>query len=305
MNMSGTDKESPRHDSAGAGQLFVVATPIGHLDDITVRAKRVLMSADIVLAEDTRVTKTLLSHIGAAPTQLVSANQYKEAALAQSLCDWLAQGKQVAFVSDAGTPGIADPGAVSVNAARARGFNVVPIPGPSALASIMSVAGVAHGKVLFDGFLPSASGARSKRLESLLAVARLNVAVVFFEAPHRVVDCCAAIAHVWGSAARIVIGRELTKKFEEIVALPISETAAWFAANDNRQRGEFVLLVHLPEQPQSDATQQAQQDQMMAWLNELVPALGTNAAAKLVSKVMGVSKATAYQAALLLQSDTN
>jgi 16S rRNA (cytidine1402-2'-O)-methyltransferase len=301
--MSSTEKDLTPHDNVSAGQLFMVATPIGHLDDLTLRAIRILKTVDVVLAEDTRVTKTLLTHIGAAPAVLASANQYKEAALAESVCAWLSQGKQVAFVSDAGTPGIADPGAITVNAARAAGYTVVPIPGASALSSIMSVAGMVHGKVMFEGFLPSNNGARSKRLAALLSVARLNAAVVLFEAPHRIVDSCQAIAQVWGAHTQIVIGRELTKKFEETAAMPITQAGAWLAANENRTRGEFVLLIYLPAQVERDPTEQVQQDAMQQWLQELVPAIGTNQAAKIVSKVLGVSKSIAYEAALKVGSD--
>jgi 16S rRNA (cytidine1402-2'-O)-methyltransferase len=301
--MSSTEKDRTIHHNVSAGQLFMVATPIGHLDDLTLRAISILKTVDVVLAEDTRVTKTLLTHIGAAPAVLASANQYKEAALAESVCAWLAQGKQVAFVSDAGTPGVADPGAITVNAARAAGYSVVPIPGASALSSIMSIAGLTHGKVLFEGFLPSNHGARNKRLEALLAATRLNAAVVLFEAPHRIVETCQAIAQVWGQNAQIVIGRELTKKFEETASLPIAQATAWLAANDNRTRGEFVLLIHLPIEPEQDPAEQAKQEAMQQWLKELVPTMGTNQAAKAVSKVLGVSKAVAYEAALTIKSD--
>jgi 16S rRNA (cytidine1402-2'-O)-methyltransferase len=300
--MSSSDITQLPNDSNQPGQLFMVATPIGHLDDLTLRAIQILKTADVVLAEDTRVTKTLLNHIGAAPGILASANQYKEAALAQSVCEWLSQGKQVAFVSDAGTPGIADPGAITVNAARAGGFTVVPVPGASALASIMSVAGLTHGKVMFEGFLPSNNGARTRRLEALLLVARLNCAVALFEAPHRIIDSCQAIAAVWGDTTQIVIGRELTKKFEEVAAMPIGNVAAWLTAHEHRARGEFVVLISLPEKEELLADDQVQLDLMMKWLKELVPVVGTNQAAKLVSKILGVTKAVAYEAALSIST---
>ncbi len=279
----------------------MVATPIGHLDDLTARAISILKTADVILAEDTRITKTLLTHIGAAPAVLASANQYKEAALAQSVCQWLGDGKQVAFVSDAGTPGIADPGAQTVRAAREAGFSVIPVPGASALASIVSVAGLAHSRVFFEGFLPSSSGARQKRLTALLALARANTAVVLFEAPHRIIECCAAIASVWGNQATVVIGRELTKKFEEIASMPVGEVGTWLTVHEHRARGEFSLVIYLPQLPETDAEAQALNDTMLLWLTELVPLLGTNQAAKTVSKVLGMSKSVAYEAAIALQ----
>jgi 16S rRNA (cytidine1402-2'-O)-methyltransferase len=206
----------------GGAELFVVATPIGNLEDITLRALRVLRDADVVAAEDTRIASRLLSHHGVAQRP-VSLHQHNEKAMAGRVLGWLGEGKRVALVTDAGTPGISDPGALVVEQARAAGHRVTPIPGPSALAAALSVAGLVSGQILFSGFLPSSREARRK---AIAALSRMPHTLVFYEAPHRVVQAVEDLAAGLEGDRRIVLARELTKLFESVHACPLGEAAA-------------------------------------------------------------------------------
>ena len=219
--------------------LYVVATPIGNLADITLRALDVLKRVDAVAAEDTRVTVRLLKHYGVnAP--LIVVHEHNERHAAQKIVQMLAQGKSVALVSDAGTPAISDPGALAVAAVRDAGYPVVPLPGPNAALCALSAAGVAAPHFLFCGFLPQHASARRRELAALKALPFL---LVFYEAPHRVVASVADMAAVLGAERAVTIARELTKLFETIHACRLGEAAAWFADDPNRVKGEFVLLV--------------------------------------------------------------
>jgi len=227
-------------------RLYVVATPIGHLDDLGPRAARTLREVDVVAAEDTRVTRVLLRHAGSA-APLISARAHNEAQAAQRIVALLADGKSVALVSDAGTPAISDPGARVVAAVHAAGYPVVPIPGPSALAALLSAAGLDEGPILFEGFLPARARARRDRLGTLAqAAATAGAALVFYEAPHRIDALLADLAGVFGATRRLVIGRELTKVFEEVAVMPLGEAPGWLDARPQRRRGEFVLALDRP-----------------------------------------------------------
>ena len=216
----------------------MVATPIGNLADISQRALDVLRSADAIFAEDTRVTRALLAHhaIGARPRALHAHN---EARAASAILDALAAGDDVARVSDAGTPGISDPGAHVVQLARRAGAQVVPIPGPSALAAALSVSGT-QGPFAFVGFLPAKRAARRRALEDWREFPH---ALVIYEAPHRILECVEDLAGVLGGDREIVIARELTKMFESVHACSLADAHEWLARDPNRQRGEFVLIV--------------------------------------------------------------
>jgi len=222
--------------------LYVVATPIGNLADITLRALEVLRAADLVACEDTRHARRLLDHHGIRAATL-AVHEHNEAAAAQRLIAALAAGQRVALVSDAGTPGISDPGARAVAAVRAAGYPVVPLPGANAMATALSAAGLADERFLFAGFLPAKTAARHKAIEALRAV---EAALVFYEAPHRIGDTLADLAELLEPERTLVVARELTKLFEQIVAMPIGQGPAWLAADENRRRGEFVLLVSGP-----------------------------------------------------------
>jgi len=225
--------------SEGAGKLYVVATPIGNLGDISARALAVLAQADLVAAEDTRTTGHLLAHHGIA-AKLVALHEHNEMQRAAELVARIKAGKTIALVSDAGTPGISDPGALLVAQAREAGIVVCPIPGANAAIAAMSAAGLTAPHFLFYGFLPVKSAARRTALETLR---ELPYALVFYEAPHRVTECVAELAAVLGGEREIVIARELTKLFESIHRCRLDQAGAWLAADANRQRGEFVLIV--------------------------------------------------------------
>jgi len=274
--------------------LYVVATPIGNLGDMTLRALEVLRGVDRIACEDTRHSRPLLQHHGIS-TPLFAVHQHNEAASAERIVEALQQGERIALISDAGTPGISDPGAMVVAAVRAAGLSVVPIPGPSALACALSASGLPPGPVTFAGFLPAKAAARRKALGDLAA---LPGALVFYEAPHRVVESVADMANVLGGERRCLVARELTKRFETLHRLPLSEAAAWLEADPDRQRGEFVLLVEpAPEQ----ATDAAAADGLMRVLLEELP---PNQAARLAAKATGIERQTLYRRALELKPET-
>lgn len=216
----------------------MVATPIGNLGDITRRALETLESVDIVAAEDTRVTRGLLAHYGIA-ARLVALHAHSERSGAQKVVAWIAEGKSVAFASDAGTPGVSDPGALLAAAVRAAGMPVIPIPGPSALTTALSAAGIVAEGVVFAGFLPVKGAARRERLAALTAG---PWAIALFEAPHRIAATLGDLHEALGDRD-VVIARELTKKFETIARMPLATARAWVEADDDRRRGEFVLVV--------------------------------------------------------------
>jgi 16S rRNA (cytidine1402-2'-O)-methyltransferase len=218
--------------------LYVVATPIGNLGDITGRALEVLRGATRVAAEDTRNTRGLLSHFGI-EADLVALHAHNERGAAEKVVEWIAAGQSVALVSDAGTPGINDPGALVVARVREAGLLVFAVPGPSALTAALSASGLTFDGVVFAGFLP-AKGAERK--EKLAALAAGPWAIALFEAPHRVVDTVRDLHAVLGERD-LVVAREITKKFETISRVALGEAGDWLEADDDRRRGEFVLLV--------------------------------------------------------------
>ena len=219
-----------------AGVLYVVATPIGNLEDITLRALRVLKEADLIAAEDTRHTRKLLSHYGVA-TPLTSYYDQIETSKAPALIAQLQTGKTIALVSDAGTPGIADPGYRLVKGAAESGIAVVPIPGPSTLTALLSVGGLPTDRFAFEGFLPAKGSQRRKALQHLKHEERT---LVFFESPHRLCDLLADLEEVCGDR-QVVIGRELTKMFEEMLRGTVSELRARLQGRE--VKGEVALLV--------------------------------------------------------------
>ena len=218
------------------GTLYVVATPIGNLEDVTLRALRVLKEVGLIACEDTRRTRTLLSHFGI-HVPVTSYFEHNKLTKGPAILRALSEGKSVALVTDAGTPGISDPGFLLVQAARAAGVPVVPVPGPSAVIAALSAAGVPADRFVFDGFLPVKPGRRLHRLEALRD---LEMTVVCYESPHRVLASLEAIAQVFGDR-EIVAAREMTKQFEEIVRGTARQLAERFAAG--RVRGEFTLII--------------------------------------------------------------
>lgn len=221
------------------GALYVVATPIGHLGDLSTRATRVLAEVDGVAAEDTRVTAPLLARIGSR-ARIFAAHQHNEATVADRIVAMLAEAKSVALVTDAGTPGVSDPGARIVSAVLAAGRRVIPVPGPSALTALASASGLIEGAFRFEGFLPSRPRQRAERLRSL---ASLDCPVVLFESPHRIEATLTAIVEQLGGERWLVLGRELTKKFEEIHRCLSADALTWLHADTMRLKGEYGLIV--------------------------------------------------------------
>jgi len=235
------------------GTLYVVATPIGHLSDLGARAAEVLRSVDVVAAEDTRTSRVLLERVGSHARPL-AAHRHNEREAGEKIAALLAQGRRVALVTDAGTPAVSDPGARIVAMALRAGFRVVPIPGPSAPIALLSACGLVEGPFHFEGFLPTRTRARDARLAVL---ARMPHAFVLFEAPHRITQTVPAIAAACGDARWIALGRELTKRFEEIHVCRAGEAAAWLAADPNRERGEYVLVIAAPDHDPERADESA------------------------------------------------
>ena len=275
---------------AAGGTLYVVATPLGNLRDVTLRAQDVLATADVVAAEDTRVTMVLLRHYGIAtrPLSLHEHNESRRAAHVEAL---LRAGKSVALVSDAGTPAVSDPGARLVAAIRGAGLPVVPIPGANAAVAAISVAGLDAERFAFLGFLPTTPKARDTLL---LSVARLPFALVVYEAPHRVVRTIGALAEALGGERAVVIAREITKKFETIVRMPLAEAAAWLDADPNRRRGEFVLVVDGPpgSAPADDAA--AAPIDIDRLLRALAEELPPTRAARVAAEATGLARDVLY-----------
>jgi 16S rRNA (cytidine1402-2'-O)-methyltransferase len=283
--------ESPHHTRLPPA-LYVVATPIGNLGDITLRALDTLKSVDRVAAEDTRVSGHLLAHFNIS-RPLVSIREHNERVAADKVIAWIAAGEAVAYVSDAGTPAVSDPGARLVAAVRAAGLTVVPVPGVSAVTTALSAAGLESGQWLFHGFLPPKTGARKAQLQTLAA---LPSALVFYEAPHRIEETLADMAAVLDSTRQVTLARELTKRFESIVTLPLREASGWLAADPNHVRGEFVVIVHPPAAAVATVDAEA-----MRVLDVLLGALPPTLAAKLASQITGRSKAELYKMTLALK----
>ena len=279
---------------ARPGALHIVATPIGNLRDLGFRALDVLRSADLVAAEDTRTSQALLAAYGI-QAKMVALHEHNEAAGATRLVAEMQAGKSVAYISDAGTPGISDPGAKLVQAAREAGLPVVPVPGPSAAAAALSVAGL-EGPWLFVGFLPAKAAARRKALAEL---APLPHALVFYEAPHRVEECVDDLLAVLGGERTLLFGRELTKRFEQLHACPLAEAPAWLAEDENHRRGEFVLVVSPPARVESEDQTEARRV-----LEILLEELPLKQAAHLAAKLTGGRKNALYDLALELKKDT-
>jgi 16S rRNA (cytidine1402-2'-O)-methyltransferase len=270
--------------------LYVVATPIGNLGDITRRALDTLESADVVAAEDTRVTRGLLSHFGIA-AKPVALHAHNERSGAARVIEWIRAGKSVAFVSDAGTPAVSDPGALLVAAVRAAGLPVFPVPGASALTAALSAAGIVADGVVFAGFLPAKGAERRERLAQLAAG---PWAIALFEAPHRVAQTLADL-HASLGERDVVIAREITKKFETIARVPLSGARAWVEADPDRRRGEFVLVV---EGRPVDATPAIDPRALLELLLKDMP---VKSAVALAVKLTGAKRNELYRLALELK----
>lgn len=273
--------------------LYVVATPIGNVADITLRALHVLGLVDRIAAEDTRNTGQLLSRYGISKP-LVAVHQHNEREAARRIIEHLQAGERVAYVSDAGTPGISDPGAKLVDAVREAGFAVVPLPGASALATALSVAGDWVASFSFIGFLPPKA---KQRAAALAPLAKHPHAMVFYEAPHRIVETVQALADAFGGERRLLIGRELTKLHEALHRCTLAEGPGWLEEDANRQRGEFVLVV---EGAPADTEGEHDHD---ALLGLLLEELSVSSATRIAATLTGASRNALYTRALALKKE--
>lgn len=276
-----------------AAALYVVATPIGNVADITLRALHVLGLVDRIAAEDTRNTGQLLARYGISKP-LIAVHQHNERDAALRVVEHLHAGERVAYVSDAGTPGISDPGAKLVDAARDAGFQVIPLPGASALATALSAAGDWAATFSFLGFLPPKA---KQRTAAVQALASQPHALVFYEAPHRIVETVQALADTLGGARKLLIARELTKLHEALHRCTLAEGPAWLAGDPNRQRGEFVLVV---EGAQVEVAGEHDHDVLLGILLE---ELTVSSAAKVAATLTGASRNALYTRALALKKD--
>lgn len=303
MTSSYSTALSAAHDAAAdqhypPSTLYVVATPIGNLADITLRALHVLGLADAIACEDTRHTQTLLRAYGIDKntSQLIALHQHNEEQAAQVVIDHLRQGQRVAYVSDAGTPGVSDPGARLVAAVRAQGLRAMPLPGASSVTTVLSAAGVSEagggaGGFVFVGFLPNKAGERALAVQVLATQER---AVVLLEAPHRIEAFAQAMKPL--GARLITVGRELTKQFEEIATVTADAFSDWLAADSNRLRGEFALVLH----PAPAAVEAGQDSRILKLLLEQLP---LKTAVKLAADITGEPRNALYELALSIKGD--
>lgn len=278
-----------------AGVLYIVATPIGNLDDLSARAIETLKRVDVVAAEDTRHTRRLLQHLGLQKTML-ALHDHNERERTDGVLDLLEKGSSIALVSDAGTPLISDPGYVLVKEARLRGLVVTPVPGACALIAALSAAGLPTDRFRFEGFLPAKRGARRAALEGLK---HEGATLVFYESPHRILETAAEIAAAFGADREVVFGRELTKAFETYYAGAASDVSDELAADPFAVKGEFVVMVHGATQaPEEGATLDV--DLLLRLLTAELP---VKKAARMAAELTGVSKNALYQRALDLKGD--
>ncbi|QJP11341.1 16S rRNA (cytidine(1402)-2'-O)-methyltransferase [Pseudomonas multiresinivorans] len=273
------------------GTLYVVATPIGNLDDISARALKVLADVALIAAEDTRHSVRLLQHFGI-QTPLAACHEHNEREQGGRFLTKLQAGEDVALISDAGTPLISDPGYHLVRQARAAGIPVVPVPGACALIAALSAAGLPSDRFVFEGFLPAKAAGRRGRLEALVDEPRT---LIFYEAPHRVLECIEDMAAIFGDERPALLARELTKTFETLKGLPLGELREFVASDSNQQRGECVLLVAGKPAPEGDEAVDAQ---TLRVLDLLLAEMPVKRAAALAAEITGARKNQLYQIAL-------
>lgn len=268
--------------------LYICATPIGNLEDITFRAIETLKKSDIILCEDTRNSQKLLGHYGINNKKLVAFHEHNENEVSEKVISWLEENQLIVQISDAGTPGISDPGARLCNKILALGYKVSPLPGACAFISLISVAGLIDTPFLFHGFLPNKSSQRQKQLEKWRSV---DYAVGIYESPHRIVDCLQDILDILGQATPIIIGRELTKQFETIKKDTIKNIFDFVNNDPYQQKGEFVIII----MPQVDTNQKElitpEQIKILELLAEELPA---KKAVNLTNKIIGGDKDALY-----------
>lgn len=275
-----------------SGKLFIVATPIGNLDDITIRAINILNLVDYIAAEDTRHSSILLKHF-AINKKLISLHDFNEQQKSATLIKLLQQGYSIALISDAGTPLISDPGYHLITLVRKANINISPIPGPCAAITALSAAGLPTDKFVFEGFLPTKIIARQQRLNELKTETRT---LIFYETPHRVLSAIIVLLEIFGEQRGAVVARELTKKFETVYSGNLMEIRNWLESNSYHQKGEFVILVHGNQSPEN----QEVNPEALKILQILAAELPPKQAAGLSSKITGISKNMLYK--ILYQS---
>lgn len=270
------------------GSLYVVATPIGNLQDLSARALQVLQQVSLIAAEDTRHSARLLEHFSI-HTPMVACHDHNERSGSDALVQRLLAGDSLALISDAGTPLVSDPGFHLVRQARAAGVQVIPVPGACAAIAALSAAGLPSDRFAFEGFLPAKSGARAARLQALADESRT---LIFYEAPHRLLDSVLAMAEAFGSRRQAVLARELTKTFETIKDAPLGELAGWIAADSNQQRGECVLLVAGVDEKAGRDSLDVESQRVLTLLAAELP---LKKAAALTAQITGARKNLLYQ----------
>lgn len=277
--------------SDNSGILYVIGTPIGNLHDISERAKQIMQEADLILAEDTRHSRTLLEHLGI-NTPMQSYHEYNERMAIPGLLELLRLGKILALISDAGTPLISDPGYQLVMAAHEHGFRLVPVPGASALTAALSVAGLATDKFVFEGFPPVKKAARKKRLQQLSSEPRT---MVFYEAPHRILGFLNDISDIFGGDRLLCVCRELTKKFETVYRGTVNDIILRLNSDSSHQKGEFVVVI----EGNRDST--ADFDEAQKLINVLLKhGISVKTASSIAADMTGTSKNDLYKIALKL-----
>lgn len=276
------------------GQLYIVATPIGNLADITLRALQILAEVDCIAAEDTRHSRRLLNYHNIT-TRLISLYEHNEECRSQELLAKLQDGHHIALISDAGTPLISDPGYRFVTQVAQAGIRVTPIPGPCALTAALSCAGLPTDRFIFEGFLPVKPMQRQLRLETLLDEKRT---LIFYESPHRLMESLQAIAQVLGRQRTMVLAKELTKNYECIVRGTVVEVIAWLEELKERQQGEFVILIH--GAPKKTNHKFTYADKRI--LETLLSELPVKQAAKLTAVITGGQRNELYELALQLKN---
>jgi 16S rRNA (cytidine1402-2'-O)-methyltransferase len=280
------------HQTYPTASLYVVATPIGNVADISLRALHVLSLVDAVACEDTRNTAQLMNRFGL-HKPLIAAHMHNEREAAEGLIRRLQAGERIALVSDAGTPAVSDPGARIVDAVREAGLRVIPLPGASAVVAALSASGLVNDQFHFVGFLPSKAKQREAALQGLAAA---PATLVFYEAPHRIIECAQALADAFGPARQVVLAREVSKLFEQIHRCPLGEAVAWLKADPNHEKGEFVVLVE--GAPPAAEGQDAEADRV---LQILLAELPVKQAAALAAQITGKKKNALYDRALALK----
>ena len=275
------------------GSLYIVATPIGNMGDITERALKTLATVDIIAVEDTRRSGQLLRNFEIS-TQMVAVHEHNERQICDSLLERIEKGENIALISDAGTPLLSDPGYFLVNQAKMKGISVVPIPGVSAVITALSVAGLPTDRFIFEGFLPAKSAARQKKLNENKNDVRT---LIFYEAPHRIVEMLKDCQLVFGGQRKVVLARELTKTFETVHGGILDELIPWVEADENQRKGEFVVLVQ-GAKVREDTGVDPESERILLILLKDLP---VKQAAALAANITGLKKNALYQFALELK----